>query len=192
MAIYGSRTCINGYRASQFIDWKAFIFGVLGADEEDDYSEMTGAALDMVLNALALFFMLDLDDEMVTAQDYHDCANHLHDILDAYHADVLINKKYENFENTCKVKHKCCKCWENRVNCCGCCLCTYAHADIPMGPMTLQVSDAAEENAMEEQKSTPDNFRQWDSDQIVQWIIGLDDKYKEYAQRLREVFKYKK
>ena len=49
----------------------------------------------MILNAVALFFMLELDDFMVTAQDYHDCENHLQLVLSMYNPDTSINRVYD-------------------------------------------------------------------------------------------------
>ena len=55
----------------------------------------------MILNAVALFFMLELDDMLVSEQDYVDCEDHLRETLKAYRPDTSINEEYmteEDFE----------------------------------------------------------------------------------------------
>jgi len=57
-----------------------------------DYSH---AGLDMILNAVALFFMLELDDVVVSEQDYNDCQQYLEDFLqNKYEEDLSINEEY--------------------------------------------------------------------------------------------------
>ena len=55
-----------------------FVFDDQGHIEAD----LAGAGLEMLLNAVALFFMLELDDVMVSDDDYDDCEKYLRGIRD--------------------------------------------------------------------------------------------------------------
>eukprot|EP01084_Bolivina_argentea_P250527 419781_1 len=83
--------CIVASIGSYFI-----IFESNKGEETDngtvDYSH---AGLDMVLNAVALFFMLDMDDLLVSDDNYDDCKEHLMKVLNNYIPDVQINEEYK-------------------------------------------------------------------------------------------------
>lgn len=83
--------------------------------------DFSHSGLDMILNSVALFFMLELDDMLVTEQDYLDCEEHLRNTLkNEYVPNVEINNEYMSMRkeiksvnntkesNSKNCKEKCC------------------------------------------------------------------------------------
>eukprot|EP01084_Bolivina_argentea_P174180 301707_1 len=109
--------CLFAVIGSYFI-----IFQSNKGDEQDDGSvDYSQSGLDMILNAVALFFMLEIDDVNVSPQDYIDCKEHLICLLQNYKPDEAINARYiqdENSQDTCYGHcfgvNGCCK----RSSCC--------------------------------------------------------------------------
>eukprot|EP01084_Bolivina_argentea_P236760 398039_1 len=66
-----------------------------GEENEDGTTDYSHSGLDMILNAVALFFMLELDDVIVSAQDYNDCLKHLQLIIACYIPNKSINDDYD-------------------------------------------------------------------------------------------------
>eukprot|EP01084_Bolivina_argentea_P130384 230164_1 len=90
--------CLLAVIGSYFI-----VFETNRVDPDDEgFVDYSHSGLDMILNAVALFFMLELDDLMVSSQAYGDCKQHLEKLLDEkYMSDNQINKEYlDNEKNS--------------------------------------------------------------------------------------------
>eukprot|EP00483_Globobulimina_turgida_P013468 UN13492 len=55
----------------------------------------------MILNAIALFFMLDIDNNFVGVQDYHDCLINLKRFKADYDQDLHSSRKPESDKCAC-------------------------------------------------------------------------------------------
>jgi len=91
----------------QFVNYYVCMTAILGSyfiifisnqgEKEDDGSiDYSSAGLDMILNAVALFFLMELDNMMVTDEDYEVCSEHLQEVLENYTPDVRINEDYKD------------------------------------------------------------------------------------------------
>eukprot|EP01084_Bolivina_argentea_P266657 452356_1 len=103
---------INYYACLVAVLGSYFIIFETNKGDDGDYSH---AGSEMILNAVALFFMLQLDDEIVSVQDYNDCEHHLKRVLknvtEEHYDSTTINEKYK--EENCDNNNKCacnCKC----------------------------------------------------------------------------------
>ena len=85
--------CLLAALGSFFIIFEANQGGETTDEGEVSYSH---AGLEMILNAVALFFMLELDDVLVSADDYGDASRHLKSILTQYKPDVSMNAAYDS------------------------------------------------------------------------------------------------
>ena len=65
-----------------------------GEQNDDGSTDYSSVGLDMILNAVALFFLLELDDMLVSDDDYEVCAEHLQWVLENYDPDPSMNYDY--------------------------------------------------------------------------------------------------
>eukprot|EP01083_Nonionella_stella_P000378 1088_1 len=148
--------CFLAVAGSYFIVWSANE-GEIEDDGTIDYSE---AALDMILNAVALFFMLEVDQHMVTTQDYHDCEQHLQRIIHAYCPDISLNVEYSD---DVKKDFVCC-CYERTKT----------------KVSSVAVSDLYTMNDLD-----PD-ITKWTNNDVIYWILSLEEgRYQPYANGIR-------
>eukprot|EP01084_Bolivina_argentea_P008498 15904_1 len=115
-------------QAGQVINYYVCVFAILGSyfiifssnkgediesDDDPDYIDYSQTGLDMILNAVALFFLIELDDLMVTEQDYIDCKQHIEIVLKKYKPDVpqIGNSLHQRSNSTVEqVYNKCESC----------------------------------------------------------------------------------
>ena len=175
--------CLLAVFGSYFIIWQS---NEGDYDEETNTTDYSQSALDMILNAVALFFMLELDDFMVSAQDYNDCREHLKSITDRYFPDTDINKKYDG---TDEEEGGCCS--PNCV-CCSCCCPGAGDGDA----MELNGPDDLQEDHTVILKSVKDlaalapdvkQYENWTVNDVILWIRSLG-KYQIYRKQIKKIF----
>eukprot|EP01084_Bolivina_argentea_P153879 268285_1 len=121
-----------------------------------DYSS---SGLDMILNAVALFFMLELDDIIISAKDFKDSKSHLEYIIKSYYPNTNINQKYAvDFEE---------------INCCS-----FRHH-----------SQTELYSKHDQNNNSSNSYISWSADDVIHWIISLDDGFKKYEDDMRKIFK---
>eukprot|EP01084_Bolivina_argentea_P282944 484457_1 len=152
------------------INWYVCLLSVIGSyfiiyesnqgEEQNDGSiDYSHSGLDMILNAVALFFMLELDDVIITAQDYNDCKQHLQNIMNCYTPDISINLEYRTDGEPAFA----CNCYRDDKS-----------------------NDIGFQEKVDELNVS--NYKNWNSQQCVKWIVSLDDDYEQYADELQEYF----
>eukprot|EP01084_Bolivina_argentea_P028001 52077_1 len=103
--------CLLAVIGSYFIIWDSN----KGEELDDGSIDYSHAGLEMVLNVIALFFLLELDNLMITAQDYNDCKEHLERIMKCYYPDSAINSQYDNNDHEEMFTCNCC-CYNNNID----------------------------------------------------------------------------
>eukprot|EP01084_Bolivina_argentea_P212390 361046_1 len=78
-----------------------FLILLSGQGEENLDGSIEYSAVDLILNAVALFFVLDLDNAIITEKDYAECEHMLQQILNEYKPKKEINEYYDEKNWNC-------------------------------------------------------------------------------------------
>eukprot|EP01084_Bolivina_argentea_P249358 417395_1 len=151
-----------------------------GEENNDGTIDYSHSGLDMILNAVALFFMLELDDLMVSAQDYNDCKEHLQKIRMCYQPDTNINLQYGANVGSETV-------------CCCCCKRKTLIEKANKLPVIKEENDDEEKEDNQMVKIFDINdYKNWNAEECVDWIVSLDDNFgQKYFDDLKHVFQEK-